>query len=249
MALNAIYLRLIINALTHVRKSAGSRRLNALALGYPDLIATRDEIKGVIPELPDASLVPRADSEAITTRHGVGGPHSTVYDIDRIFSDLGLAMTYIDIAPARGIERQVDLNEPFPSNMIEAYDIVIDAGTIEHCFNLGQAFKNVSQSVSQYGVIVQAAPLNRYNHGFWNFSPTAYHDYFTTNGYAILYLKGWCGGVVGDFKEFDVDPVAGFRSAPENSALICVCQRTKVVPHGWPVQWKYRTPSAGSGDP
>lgn len=73
--------------------------------------------------------------------------------------------------------------------MKEQYQLVIDTGTLEHCFNVGQAFMNVAVSVSIGGVILQAAPLNRFNHGFWSFSPTADHDFFKTT--VLIYCIAW----------------------------------------------------------
>ena len=240
MAMNHVYLNLLRGTLNHVRPEPGVR-LKTLALGYPDLIASREEILAIFPSLPATAFSIRSDSDVIARRHGVNPLKVEIFDSDEIFKALGLDVDYIDIAPSRGIEQRIDLNEPFPISMAGQYDFVIDTGTLEHCFNVGQAFKNVADAVALNGTIVQAAPLNRFNHGFWNFSPTAYHDYYHDNGFRILYLKGWAGGVVGNFLEFDVSPVAGFKTAPENAALVCVCQKVEIRPHRWPTQWKYRT--------
>ena len=37
-----------------------------------------------------------------------------------------------------------DMNEPLPQNLFGKYDTVIDGGTLEHIFNVPQAFKNCS---------------------------------------------------------------------------------------------------------
>jgi hypothetical protein len=239
MAMNRQYLQLLKASIDHVRVGRGQQRLQALALGYPDLVATQEEILGVFTSLPKDALVVRPDSYEIAKRHGVEKSYRQIFDSDMILKALGLDTDYIDIAPSRGIEIKVDLNEPLPESLISKYDFVIDTGTLEHCFNVGQAFKNVSQSVRINGVIIQASPLNRYNHGFWNFCPTAYHDYYHDNGFQILYLKGWSGGVLGDAFVFDINPVGRFVPR-ENSALLCVCQKIEERPHQWPMQWKYR---------
>jgi hypothetical protein len=240
LAMSSIYVRLLQAAFGFARGGDPEKRLKTLALGYPDLIATRQEMRAIFPTLPETAFQVRADSANIALRHGVSTT-TEILDSDHILRALGLDVDYIDVQPSRGVERQVDLNEPLPESMTAQYDFVIDTGTLEHCFNVGQAFKNVAQAVAVKGVIVQASPLNRYNHGFWNFSPTAYHDYYHDNGFEILYLKGWAGGVADEVIQFDVDLVRGFRGAPENSALLCVCQKTEQRPHKWPTQWKYRS--------
>ncbi len=240
MAMNAIYLNLLKSVLAHARPGDESRRLRTVALGYPDLIATANEVRSVFPSLKDDAFVVRQDAAQIAMRHGAKGALAAVLDSDVLFKSLALDVDYIDVAPERGIERQVDLNEPLPADMVSRYDLAIDTGTLEHCFNVGQAFKNVAEMMAVGGVILQAAPLNRYNHGFWNFSPTAYHDFYSENGFELLYLKGWAGGLSGQFQEFGVDPVGGFRNAPENAALLCVCQKKEQRPVRWPTQFKYR---------
>jgi hypothetical protein len=71
----------------------------------------------------------------------------------------------------------VDLN--YPEDWPEKYDVVIDGGTAEHCFNVGQVFANILSAVRpDGGIVVHVNPLNMMNHGFWNISPTAYADFY-----------------------------------------------------------------------
>jgi hypothetical protein len=238
MAMNKSFL-LLLKAAIHRARSESSRRLTTLALGYPDLIASKREILEIFPGVPEEAFMNRADSMTIAKRHGVQSVYKEILDSERVLRAIGLDTDYVDISPSRGIEVPLDLNEPLPAGFVARYDLVIDTGTLEHCFNVGQAFKNVAQAVAVNGVICQASPLNRYNHGFWNFCPTAYHDYYHDNGFQILYLKGWSGGVLDEAIEFDVNPVGRF-GAPANSALLCVCQKIEQRVHKWPTQWKYR---------
>jgi hypothetical protein len=62
MAMNRQYLQLLKASIDHVRVGRGQQRLQALALGYPDLVATQEEILGVFTSLPKDALVVRPDS-------------------------------------------------------------------------------------------------------------------------------------------------------------------------------------------
>jgi hypothetical protein len=60
---------------------------------------------------------------------------------------------------------------------------VLDCGTTEHCFNVGQAIINAAHAVKPGGAIFHCFPMCVMNHGFWNASPTAFKDfYFRTAG-------------------------------------------------------------------
>ena len=48
------------------------------------------------------------------------------------------------------------------------YDLIFDVGTLEHCFNVGQAFKNIMEMTKLGGTIFMAT-ASKINHGFWNF--------------------------------------------------------------------------------
>lgn len=50
---------------------------------------------------------------------------------------------YFDIQKVRENEIILDLNEELPIMYEKKYDLVIDTGTHEHCFNAGTAFTNM----------------------------------------------------------------------------------------------------------
>lgn len=79
---------------------------------------------------------------------------------------------YFDIQKVRENEIILDLNEELPIMYEKKYDLVIDTGTHEHCFNVGTAFINMLKLFKNYGCIVtNMSPMNYPNHGFWNFFP------------------------------------------------------------------------------
>ncbi len=47
----------------------------------------------------------------------------------------------VDLVASRGGERILDLNGPLEADLVGGFDVVLDAGTMEHCFNVGQAVR------------------------------------------------------------------------------------------------------------
>jgi hypothetical protein len=76
-----------------------------------------------------------------------------------------------------------DLNRPLINSEFTDADLVIDPGTIEHVFNVPSALSNVVRMLAIGGVVFHLSPLNWVNHGFYNFSPALFHDYYTVNGF------------------------------------------------------------------
>lgn len=241
MAIEAMYLNLLNSAISARRKAVGPDiRLRALALAYPDLLVPRASMEQLFGADLVATLPVRDDADKIWGWHGLQGCKEPLYDSLSLFDALGLDVTVIDIVNARGFERIVDLNDPLPPDLVGKFDLVIDTGTCEHCFNVGVAFRNACEAVSLHGFLVHAAPLSRFNHGFWNFSPTVYPDFLGDNAFKIHVLTGVTCDLRNGFKPFQVEPTRRFDAA-SNAALYVVAERTEIRPMVWPVQRKYRT--------
>ena len=190
-----------------------------LSLGYPDLL-----IHEPGPQ--------RFDSREVARWHHWNHP---VPDTEAVFKALGIEATYIDIHPSRGVERVVDLNYPTD---LEGFDLVLDPGTIEHCFNIGQAFQNIAAAVKVGGHVIHTNPMTRANHGFWSISPTAYMDWYETNGFEVVAMGG-IGGRLDDRIVVEVEPNERFTAPPEFDILV-VAKKLRDMNAVWPTQWKYR---------
>ena len=102
----------------------------------------------------------------------------------------------------------------------------------------GQAALNLASLVRQDGLIIQAMPLNAYNHGFYNVNPTWFFDFYTVNGFTIDYFRA-VSDVVHNPRFFDPSPHDRFRDAPGNSIMITIARRERVMDLKVPVQSKY----------
>jgi hypothetical protein len=237
MALPPEALRLVQLGLQTAQR-AGCESQRVLSLGYPDILATPEQLGALI----GAELVPalqyRQDSEAIARWHQVAGGQSKVVDSAHFFALLGYDLEVLDIAQARGGEILHDLNHPVPQRLHRRYALVIDPGTLEHCFDIAQAAKNIVEMVAAGGCVFHGNPLNMFNHGFYNLSPTWYHDFYAANGFALVRMQA-IADAVGASRRIEVPATARFGGMPENCALYVLARRTEDVPVRWPMQSKY----------
>ena len=175
MAISRAYLS-ILKAVLDKRDTSGlhTPRTRAICISYPDINVTTKDMsqilgKEILPKLKirtDFSQYKSIDGKLVSPTHAV-------YDTESVLENIGIDADFIDIKKLRGPEKIVDLNEPLPAEFHDSYDLVIDVGTLEHCFNVGNAFKSMCQMAKVGAHVVTLAPMSMVNHGFWNFSPTA----------------------------------------------------------------------------
>ena len=189
-----------------------------LSLGYPDLVVPDTDFLGV-----------KCTKYADTGRwHGV--THALPETL-HVFDLLGSTLDCIDIHASRGCERVLDLNYPQP---LADYDLVIDAGTIEHCFNIGQAILNAAGAVKVGGRIFHSPPMTMVNHGFYNLCPTLLHDFYKQNEWDLEHLSGWTMDKIGPVAETD-----RWHNAPAEVSLFCIAKRLHDGAFIFPTQQKY----------
>jgi hypothetical protein len=103
-----------------------------------------------------------------------------------LFRLLGAAeVSSLDISSYQGTSHLHDLNKPLPPHLREKFTVVHDGGTIEHVFNIPQAFKNCMEMVRVGGHFIQVNVANNYmGHGFWQFCPELIYRVFSAeNGF------------------------------------------------------------------
>jgi hypothetical protein len=210
--------------------------LRIACLSYPDILLPPESIIERFPSVDRAVLQVRQDSEKICAWHGIK-PAISVTETSTFFTALGHSVDVLDVAAFRGPEVIVDLNCPLPDNFKRAYDLVIDTGTLEHCFNVGVAFQNMCSLVKTGGQIITASPMTKINHGFWNFSPCAYENFFCQNGWELLYLEALYKNRH-ELKKFRPSANGRFLAPPESS-MICSVRRTEHSTINFPTQAKY----------
>jgi SAM-dependent methyltransferase len=81
--------------------------------------------------------------------------------------------------------RKLDLN--YPLDLGEQFDILVNAGTAEHIFDVGQFFRTAHEVTRPGGLMVHVMPYRGWlEHGFYSFNSTFYWDLAAANGYTML---------------------------------------------------------------
>lgn len=217
--------------------SCNSRRM--LSLGYPDVLANREQIASIFGAAVAEQIAYRSDSAQVQRWHQSGPIGEALPEAGSLVRALGYELDVVDVFAARGGELLADLNEPLPASFRERYALVLDSGTCEHCFNIAQAARNAAEAVALHGVVIHGSPLNMFNHGFYNLNPTWYYDFYETNGFVVEYLR-LVENAVSAPRIGKVPPFNRFGGVPDNSSLLVVARRTELKPIRWPVQRKYR---------
>ncbi len=199
-----------------------------LSLGYPDLVVRPEFVEELFRVKP-MTLVSN------------GGWHGVDHDLPEtveFFDMIGAELTCVDINKSRGVEEIIDLNYPHD---LGKYNMVIDPGTIEHCFNIGQAIINAANAVEMGGVILHTPPVSMVNHGFYNINPTCLADFYRQNGWDIEL----CVGVRKE--ELYQLPLTQRVQVPPESSMYFVARRTNMNKLEFPMQSKYLSnPSLGA---
>ena len=234
MAINVLVLSVLQQMRPHL--AAGAK---ICCLGYPDVMVSTVQAQQHLGAETAARLQYRADSDAILNWHGMKPHLDRVIDAQSLFDAMGLELTVVDLVASRGGERILDLNGPLEADLAGGFDIVLDAGTMEHCFNVGQAVRNILDMAKVVGFIIHQNPMTMINHGFFNFSPTFYHDFYGHNGHQLM--APICG-VAASGIEVESRKLNHIKrdSVPESMTMIvAVARKQHARPAIWPMQSKY----------
>ena len=79
--------------------------------------------------------------------------------------------------------------------------------------------------------------MTKVNHGFWNFSPCAYANYFTQNNFEILFLDAFHKDNEG-VKQLGISHNDRIK-VPSEAILISVARRQDISTFKLPIQQKY----------
>ena len=201
---------------------------DVLSLGYPELLLEDGKAEELFSVKPHVYR-----NEKLSRRHGLNYALPETVDL---LSRVCKSFRCVDYVRAEGVEELADLNYP---QTLGQYDVVIDPGTLEHCFNVGQALVNAAQAVRPGGIVVHMNPSTMMNHGFWNFCPTLYADFYTQNGWEVERLE-FVRFEPGKAFSADVRLKAWQRCKVEPEfGILCVAKRLKPGEMKYPVQRKY----------
>ena len=155
-----------------------------LCLGYPDAYFTIDQFKKMA-SATKIKLDPSVDLEISEREYFAKLGHISG---DSLFRSFGFQQVdALDFSQFEGANIVFDLNDgKLPVDFENKYDAIIDHGTIEHVFNIPNALNNIFKMLKIDGRIIHSSPSsNLVDHGFYMFSPTLFHDFYTANKFEI----------------------------------------------------------------
>jgi hypothetical protein len=219
---------LMLDAITKLKGSG-----KALSAGYPDVLVPTKFVK----QITGKDIPARPDSQEIINWHRL-----TIEDIPcsiSLFKELGYSLEVIDIHASRGVEKVVDLNQPV-DYWQGLYDLVIDPGTIEHCFNVAQAAMNLASMVKVGGYIIHSLPMSTFNHGFYNINPTWVHSFYGQNGFKVEKALAYTKAIKGQGASIFEPPAhQRFVDCPNDVTMLVVAKRITNQKLAYPTQQKY----------
>lgn len=123
----------------------------------------------------------------ITKRRNPYYPEIDTIDDHAYFRALGFdRVESVDASQFEGATFMHDMNLPVPSELFEQYDVIYDGGTLEHIFNIPMVLKNIHSMLKPGGKIIHFSPVHNFvDHGFYDFSPCLFVDYYLANDYDI----------------------------------------------------------------
>ena len=173
---------------------------------------------------------------------------------DELFGRLGFAtVESIDYYPDEKPTHVLDLNLPVPADLRGQFDLVYDGGTMEHCFNAPQVMRNAASLAASNGLVIHHVPMNNWvDHGFYQFSPTLFFDFYGADAFEDLQMKiHFVARHRESYLPYDprIDLPVPYVAGGRRKVLIFFSARktasVKSGEPGFPIQGRYRTTFGG----
>jgi hypothetical protein len=134
-----------------------------------------------------------------------------------------------------------DLNEPL--ELFQQFDVVINHGTAEHVFNIGQVFRSMHDAAKAGGLLIHESPFTGWvDHGFYCLQPTLFYDVAAANCYQIVSVSIEhidSGTIIRLESREHVAQLAQAGKLPNNAMLFVVLRKTSDDPFRVPMQGYY----------
>lgn len=184
MGITASSIRLLAKAL--LEKEINSTH-TALVYSVLGVQGTYEEVEKIL-RSENYQLVEQSDTEIVldsVTQFG-----NTIH-VATLFKMLGYGRAdTLDLFPDEHPDLIVDLNRSLPQHLWNQYDLVFDAGTAEHCFNVKEVLGNAARALRVGGRVMHILPMSGFaGHGFYQFSPDLFAAFYGANGFGEIEIK------------------------------------------------------------
>ena len=178
-----------------------------LTLGRQGIYGTFDQVQKL---LASEGIEPRTvDKSQVYTNlpSWRTGDYSHFTSDKAVFEALGgFEVVSLDVSDYEGADYKVDLNAEVPAELKGKFGLILDLGTLEHVFDVRQALRNINLMLKPGGRVIHSSPgTNWLGHGFYQFSPTLFYDYYGTNKFTSFQC------LVGEMPTWDPRYQQGWR--------------------------------------
>lgn len=184
MGITVSSIRLLAKSLKGKKISSDQRALTYSVLGVQ---GTYEELSEIL-RSEDYSPVELSGGDIVldsVTQFG-----ATIH-VSTLFKMLGYgSVDTLDLFPDEHPDIIADLNQPLPQHLWNKYNMVFDAGTAEHCFNVKEVLGNAVRALKVGGRVMHILPMSGYaGHGFYQFSPDLFAAFYGANGFGECDIK------------------------------------------------------------
>ncbi|MDE3080936.1 MAG: class I SAM-dependent methyltransferase [Paracoccaceae bacterium] len=165
---------------------------------------------------------------------------------EALFAALGYPpMEAMDFTDKEGAQHIHDLNLPVPEALHERFDLVIDGGTTEHIFYIGQAIDNCHAMLKPGGVMMGFVACDGwFGHGFFQTGPDVPWRYWHhARGYQMLEVSivpRLMPRLITPIEDPTGQPRGGERFLKGPHMLLFACRKPlTAVPYRPPIQGHY----------
>lgn len=186
MGLTAANLKFIINKKKEYKFSGP-----ILTFGNQDIYATEND---VIKWLKAEKVKFKKPAQILSSTSGdipnINKEASDYIHAKTFFEFLGISqINYYDIDKFNFDKPKIlhDLQRPISPHFHNFFNFIIDSGTMEHIFDVRAVMENIAKMTKIGGYVLQFIPAQNFlNHGFYQFSPTFFYDFYSNNGFEIV---------------------------------------------------------------
>ncbi|PQQ41088.1 hypothetical protein C6H65_11275 [Photorhabdus luminescens] len=114
-------------------------------------------------------------------------PYSQYCNDKAVISSLfGVSPKVMDITDEYYVDFRQDLNYKVGNCYEQKFSFILDAGTIEHIYDICTALNNIDAMLVKGGLVVHITPAHGFlDHGYYQISPQLYYDFYSSRGYQI----------------------------------------------------------------
>ena len=165
---------------------------------------------------------------------------------ETLFQSLGYpVIEALDFTDKEGAQHLHDLNTPCPDHLRGQFDLVIDGGTTEHIFHIGQALDTCHHLLAPGGIMLACVAADGwFGHGFFQTGPDVPWRYWHhARGYEMLEVS-----IVARKVPTEIIPITdptharrGGERALTGPHMILYAARKPLIdpPYAWPIQSHY----------